>query len=64
MIVCWGANTGVTITGMMLLKICDPDYQTPALAEFSMGFALMSIHQHRNLSHLLRTDCGGFDDGN
>ena len=43
MIVCWGANTGVTITGMMLLKICDPDYQTPALAEFSMGFALMSI---------------------
>ena len=28
---------------MMLLKICDPDYQTPALAEFSMGFALMSI---------------------
>lgn len=43
MIVCWGANTGVTITGMMLLKICDPDYNTPALAEFSMGFALMSI---------------------
>ena len=43
MIVCRGANTGVTITGMMLLKICDPDYQTPALAEFSMGFALMSI---------------------
>lgn len=43
MIVCWGANTGVTITGMMLLKICDPDYKTPALAEFSMAFALMSI---------------------
>lgn len=43
MIVCWGSNTGVTITGMMLLKICDPDYTTPALAEFSMAFALMSI---------------------
>ena len=43
MIVCWGTNTGVTITGMMLLKICDPDYATPALAEFSMDFALMSI---------------------
>ena len=28
---------------MMLLKICDPDYTTPALAEFSMAFALMSI---------------------
>ncbi len=43
MIICWGTNTGVTITGMMLLKICDPDYSTPALADFSMAFALMSI---------------------
>ena len=43
MIVCWGTNTGVTITGMTLLKICDPDYATPALAEFSMGFAIMSV---------------------
>ena len=28
---------------MMLLKICDPDYESPALAEFSMGFGLMCI---------------------
>jgi ESS family glutamate:Na+ symporter len=31
------------INGMMLLKICDPDYSSPALNDFSMGFALMSI---------------------
>ena len=31
------------ITGMMLLKIADPDYETPALNEFAGGFALMSI---------------------
>ena len=31
------------ITGMMLLKICDPDYDTPALADFSMGFSLLSL---------------------
>lgn len=31
------------ITGMMLLKICDPDYETPALADFSMGFSLLSL---------------------
>lgn len=39
----WGVNTGVMINGLMLLKICDPDYESPALADFSMGFALMSV---------------------
>lgn len=42
-IISWGTNTGVMVTGMMLLKICDPDYETPALTEFSMGFALMCV---------------------
>ena len=42
-VICWGTNTGVMITGMMLLKIADPDYETPALNEFAGGFALMSI---------------------
>ncbi len=42
-IIAWGTATGVMITGMMLLKICDPDYDTPALADFSMGFSLLSL---------------------
>ena len=42
-IMSWGVNTGVMINGLMLLKICDPDYETPALNDFSMGFALMSV---------------------
>ena len=42
-IMSWGVNTGVMINGMMLLKICDPDYDSPVLEDFSMGFALMSI---------------------
>ena len=42
-IIAWGTATGVMITGMMLLKICDPDYETPALADFSMGFSLLSL---------------------
>ena len=42
-IIAWGCATGVMITGMMLLKICDPDYETPALADFSMGFSLLSL---------------------
>lgn len=39
----WGAGTGVMITGMMLLKICDPDYRTSALQDFSVGFSMISI---------------------
>lgn len=39
----WGVNTGVMINGMMLLKICDPGYDSPVLQDFSMGFAVLSI---------------------
>lgn len=42
-IMAWGVNTGVMITGMTLLRICDPGYESPVLSDFSMGFALMSI---------------------
>lgn len=42
-IIAWGTGTGVMITGMMLLKICDPDYKTPALQDFSVGFSMISI---------------------
>ena len=28
---------------MTLLKICDPEYKSPALSEFSLGFSLMSV---------------------
>lgn len=42
-IVSWGTLTGVLMTGMTLLKICDPEYKSPALSEFSLGFSLMSV---------------------
>jgi len=42
-IMSWGVNTGVMINGMMLLKICDPGYDSPTLTDFSMGFALFTI---------------------
>lgn len=42
-IIAWGTGTGVMINGMMLLKICDPDYETPALVNFSMGFSVMGM---------------------
>lgn len=42
-IIAWGTATGVMINGLMLLKICDPDYETPALVNFSMGFSLTGM---------------------
>lgn len=42
-IMSWGVNTGVMINGMMLLKICDPNYESPTLKDFSLGFAVVSM---------------------
>ena len=42
-IISWGAATGVLITGITLLRICDSEYATPALKDFSLGFSLMSL---------------------
>lgn len=42
-IISWGTLTGVLITGVTLLKICDSDYKSPVLSEFSLAFSLMSV---------------------
>lgn len=42
-IIAWGTATGVMINGLMLLKICDPDYETPALMNFTMGFSITGM---------------------
>jgi ESS family glutamate:Na+ symporter len=39
----WGTSTGVFLTGLMLLKICDPEYKSPVLNDFSMSFSLTSV---------------------
>jgi ESS family glutamate:Na+ symporter len=39
----WGTSTGVFLTGLMLLRICDPDYKTPALQDYSMAFSLTAV---------------------
>lgn len=38
-----GTCTGVFLTGLMLLKICDPDYETPVINDFSIGFSFVSV---------------------
>jgi len=39
----WGTLTGVFITGLLLLKICDPDYKLPVLNDYSVGFSMTSL---------------------
>lgn len=42
-IMMWGLETGVLINGMMLLKICDPEYETTALNDVSLGMSLFNL---------------------
>lgn len=38
-----GTSFGVFFTGMLLLKICDPDFSSPVLGDYSVGFSLTAL---------------------
>lgn len=42
MIATLGMSTGVFLTGLLLLKICDPDSKSSALGNYSIAFSLVS----------------------
>ena len=39
----FGQNTGVIMTGILLLRICDPDMKTPVMKDFSISYALTTL---------------------
>ncbi|MBU2510140.1 glutamate:sodium symporter [bacterium] len=39
----FGQSTGVIMTGILLLRICDPDMKTPVLKDFSISYALSTM---------------------
>ena len=39
----YGMGTGVMMTGLALLKICDPDFETPTLEDYSIANIVISI---------------------
>jgi len=39
----WGLCTGVFIDAVLLLKVCDPELESPVLGDLSMGFAIHSM---------------------
>ena len=38
-----GANTGVYVTGLLLIKMADPDLKSDALADYSVGYTIGSL---------------------
>jgi ESS family glutamate:Na+ symporter len=38
-----GTSLGVFLTGIVLLRICDPKFETPVLRDYSLGFSLVSL---------------------
>lgn len=43
MIGTFGMATGVFLTGVLLLRICDPDLESPALANYSLSYTVTSV---------------------
>lgn len=60
-IIAWGTSTGVLMTGLVLLKVCDPNYETSTLNNFTKGFAVMSIVQAAILGVLMPSLIGKMD---
>lgn len=38
-----GTSLGVFLTGLLLLRICDPDFSSPVLGDYSLGFSLTAL---------------------
>ncbi len=43
MIATMGMSTGLFLTGVLLLRICDPDFKTPVLANYSLAYTIVSV---------------------
>ena len=54
MIASFGMATGVFITGILLLRIVDPESKTPALSVYSVSYTVMSCVYFATMGQLLR----------
>lgn len=42
MVATFGMSTGVFLTGLLLLRVCDPEYKSPVIGNYSISFSIMS----------------------
>jgi ESS family glutamate:Na+ symporter len=50
----FGQSTGVIMTGILLLRICDPDMETPVLKDFSIAYALSTMFSYAMLLPVIK----------
>lgn len=43
MIASFGMSTGVFLTGLLLLRICDPEMESPVLGNYSLAYTVLSV---------------------
>lgn len=55
MIATMGMSTGVFLTGVLLLRICDPDFESPVLANYSLAYTMTSVAYFAILNVFLTT---------
>lgn len=55
MISTFGMATGVFLTGVLLLRICDPDFETEALPNYSLSYTITSVIYFALLSMFIST---------
>jgi glutamate:Na+ symporter, ESS family len=39
----FGMSTGVFLTGLLLLRVCDPDFESPVLGNYSLAYTMSSV---------------------
>lgn len=54
MIATLGMATGVFITGVLLLRICDPELESPALTSYSISYSITSVLYFMLLSMFMK----------
>ena len=59
MVATLGMATGVFITGILLLRICDPESKSPVLAVYSIAYTAMSIIYFALLNLFITLPTGG-----
>ncbi|WP_303115814.1 sodium/glutamate symporter [Fusobacterium sp.] len=55
MISTFGMSTGVFLTGILLLRICDPDFKSPVMTNYSFAYTIISITYFALLNLILAT---------
>lgn len=55
MIATYGSCCGVFLTGILLLRICDPEFKSPAISNYSLSYTISSVTYFALLNFIVTT---------